>query len=247
MVGIYKITNRVNNKVYIGQSKNIEQRWKAHRTRYWSGKYAIQKAMIKYGIDNFDFTVLEECEIDELNNKEIYWISYYDSHNSDKGYNLTDGGDSPTKTILNEQQVLEIYELLKTQIPMEDIASKYNISYHTISDINTGTTWVHKDIQYPIRDRYDLLTCKIKNYCIDCGKEITYGSTRCVKCERKTRRQNNISREELKQLIRTQSFVNIGKSFNVSDNAIRKWCKSFNLPYKKTEIKQYTDEEWEKV
>lgn len=53
-----------------------------------------------------------------------------------------------------------------------------------------------------------------------------------------------LEREELKQLIRNQSFLAIGKQFNVSDNAIRKWCDKYNLPRKKTEIKNYSDKEW---
>jgi hypothetical protein len=48
-------------------------------------------------------------------------------------------------------------------------------------------------------------------------------------------------------LIRTSSFLQIGRIYNVSDNAIRKWCKAANLPSKATEIKQYSDEEWEKI
>lgn len=58
------------------------------------------------------------------------------------------------------------------------------------------------------------------------------------------RKANWPSRNELKQLIRTTSFLQIGKKFGVSDNTIRKWCKNFDLPYKVHEIKKYTDEEW---
>ena len=56
-----------------------------------------------------------------------------------------------------------------------------------------------------------------------------------------------VTREELKQLIRKKPFVQIGLQFKVSDNAIRKWCDKFNLPRKATEIKKYTDEEWENI
>lgn len=52
------------------------------------------------------------------------------------------------------------------------------------------------------------------------------------------------SRDELKQLIRTKSFLQIGKMYGVSDNAIRKWCDFEKLPRKKNEINKYTDEEW---
>lgn len=56
-----------------------------------------------------------------------------------------------------------------------------------------------------------------------------------------------ISREELKHLIRTTPFLTIGKQFGVSDNAIRKWCDKYKLPRKVSEIKKYTDEEWEDI
>ena len=55
------------------------------------------------------------------------------------------------------------------------------------------------------------------------------------------------SREQLKEMIRNQSFTEIAKQFNVSDNAIRKWCSTMDLPSKKSEIKKYTEEEWEKI
>ena len=56
-----------------------------------------------------------------------------------------------------------------------------------------------------------------------------------------------ITREELKKLIRTKSFVEIGKIYQYSDNNIRKWCDKFKLPRKKSEINQYSDEEWDKI
>ena len=90
-----------------------------------------------------------------------------------------------------------------------------------------------------------------KYYCIDCGKEISEKSTRCKSCSaKKFNKQDKrfeVTREELKDLIRTIPFVIIGKQFGVSDNAIRKRCKALNLPSKPTEIKKYTDEEWKKV
>lgn len=86
------------------------------------------------------------------------------------------------------------------------------------------------------------------NTCIDCGKTITKQAIRCNSCENKSRIQEKpISREELKQLIRTQPFTQIGLQFNVSDNTIRKWCDFYNLPRKKTEINKYSDEEWRQV
>ena len=67
------------------------------------------------------------------------------------------------------------------------------------------------------------------------------------KIKQKIIKERNISREFLKQEIRNKSFVQIGKEQGVSDNAIRKWCKSYNLPSKSSEIKKYSDEEWNNI
>lgn len=92
---------------------------------------------------------------------------------------------------------------------------------------------------------------KIKNYCIDCGKEICKGSLRCTECAAKNRtvplENMIITREELKDLIRTTPFTKIGEMYQVSDNAVRKWCDKFNLPRKVSDIKKYTDEEWSNI
>ena len=83
-----------------------------------------------------------------------------------------------------------------------------------------------------------------KYYCEDCGCEISSGATRCVACRNKMKSKHIPNREELKQLIRTLPFTTIGKQFNVSDNAIRKWCDKHGLPRRSSDIKQYTEEEW---
>ncbi len=71
---------------------------------------------------------------------------------------------------------------------------------------------------------------------------------RCVKCNHKLQyKTEHPDRETLKQLIRTTPFTKIGKQYNVSDNAVRKWCDSYGLPRLAKEIKKYTDEEWQKI
>ena len=92
--GIYKITNLINNKVYIGQSVEIERRWQKHKNYYKNKenhKYKIYRAMYKYGIENFSFEIIEICQPKQLNERQIYWISYYNSLQN--GYNMTSGGD----------------------------------------------------------------------------------------------------------------------------------------------------------
>lgn len=98
-----------------------------------------------------------------------------------------------------------------------------------------------------INERNDKMTAKL-NYCIDCHCQIDSTATRCPSCAAKARRVcERPSREDLKQLIRTLSFTQIGEQFGVGDNSIRKWCDSMNLPRTKKEINSYSDEEWELI
>ena len=85
-------------------------------------------------------------------------------------------------------------------------------------------------------------------YCKNCGKEIGKGAVHCPECSHLAMRTvNRPSRSELKNLIRSLPFTQIGKQYGVTDNSIRKWCKSENLPYKKTEINSYSQEEWDLI
>lgn len=251
MIGIYKITNNINNKVYIGQSVNISARWKAHRNIPFNPnneeyEKPLYRAIRKYGLENFTFTVLEECLPEELDDKEIYWISKFDSTDIKNGYNLTKGGQSAqTSSKLTQEEVDQIKFLIKnTEQSYGEIGKIFNISERAIRMINEGETWVVVGESYPLRQH------KIykKNYCPFCGKEIMMSSKTCVFCVGKAQGKGcPISREELKSLIRTMPFLKIGVKYGVSDNAVRGWCKRLSLPYQKKVIKSYSEEEWEKV
>lgn len=93
--GIYKITNRINGKSYIGQSVNIKKRWSNHRSK-WSAKnnptMILYKAFEKHGIENFDFEIIEECDKSKLDILEIHYVSKFKSYIN--GYNSTPGGVS---------------------------------------------------------------------------------------------------------------------------------------------------------
>lgn len=94
MIGIYKITNQINGHSYIGLSTHIEDRWNYHKTPYnWKREKdkSLYKAIIKYGIDNFNFEVLEECSLEQLSEREKYYIEKYDTFYN--GYNMTAGGE----------------------------------------------------------------------------------------------------------------------------------------------------------
>lgn len=104
--GIYKITNLINGKVYIGQSQNIKKRWAVHRSDYLKdGKdYALYRAFRKYGIENFSFEIIEECSKNELDVKEKFYIAKYNSFFCD-GYNMTLGGQGVRYPMTEEYRI----------------------------------------------------------------------------------------------------------------------------------------------
>lgn len=119
MIGIYKITNTKNEKSYIGQSLNIEERWRQH-------KQAIQTSDKSWyplarqesdGIDDFTFSVLQECKKEELDELEDYWIDYCKSYLN--GYNQTkDGGcfSANTQFVYFSKQTIESFQNKKNVI-----------------------------------------------------------------------------------------------------------------------------------
>lgn len=244
--GIYKITNKINGKSYIGQSIHIEDRWTDEKyaskdknnTCYNS---TLSKAFRKYGIENFNFEILEECEKQELSEREIYYIALYDTYNL--GYNETSGGaGTPNISFkLSTNDVLEIYNLLiNSEISQKEIAKQFNVGEDVISTINHGKSRRQIGYNYPLRNNRN------QNFCVDCGKAIYYTAKRCNDCEKiQQRKVNRPDRETLKQKIRTQTFTNIGKEYGVADNTIRKWCDYYNLPRRVKEIKSYSDFEWQ--
>lgn len=83
------------------------------------------------------------------------------------------------------------------------------------------------------------------NYCVDCHRAISATAIRCRSCAKKLQKKcERPSRDDLKRLIRNTPFTTIGKTYGVSDNTIRKWCISYQLPHSSKEIKSYSDEDW---
>ena len=87
-----------------------------------------------------------------------------------------------------------------------------------------------------------------EKHCLECGKVISYTARYCVECAQLVQRTvERPTRNELKKMIRNMSFLDIAKKYRVSDNAIRKWCDTYNLPRHARTIKAYTDVEWEEI
>ena len=242
MVGIYKITNLINQKSYIGQSVDIESRWIAEKTRAFnqsSNSYdtILSRAFRKYGISNFLFEVIEECSKEQLNEKERYYI-YSLKTLAPFGYNIADGGDENRSHAVKLQYdvVLQIIQDLKEEkLTQLEIADKYNISKDSVTDINLGHSWNNPLMTYPIRTKR--IGEKEKSYCIICGKEITKGCTYCASCKRIVdRKVERPSKEVLLQKVATSSFSAVAKEYGVSDKAVVKWCKTYGLPYHKREL-----------
>lgn len=248
MIGIYKITNLQNGKCYIGQSINIESRWKDEKRRAFiesdnSYNYPISRAFRKYGLENFSFEVIEECPQSCLDDQEKYWISYFDSFYN--GYNQTLGGDSG-RMIKNTKDSLQgiILDLKTTELKHHQIAEKWNVSTEIVQGINTGRYWFNELEDYPLQKKQ----VKAPNFCKKCGIEISKGAEFCVTCYNLSNRKAvRPDRDELKRLIKNLPFTQIAKLYGVSDNAIRKWCKNENLPTRHADIIKYTEDEWEKL
>lgn len=186
IIGIYKITNNINGKIYVGQSVNIAERWKQHEYKAFNSKEkaytsAIHQAYRKYGIKNFSYEVIEQCRPEELDEKEIYWIQKLNSL-SPNGYNILTGGQ-------------------KVRVLPENC------------------------------------------YCKKCGKEITRHSKSgmCLSCVQLT---CDITKTELyEKLTQYQgNFTQVGKIFGLTDNAIRKRCRNFGLPYHSSDYKLKKEE-----
>ncbi len=95
---IYKITNKINGKIYIGLSRrSLEKRKQDYKRRYLSQDYLILRAMKKHGFENFIFEEIDNAKtINELSEKEKYWIKFYNSRNKRIGYNILEGGIDET-------------------------------------------------------------------------------------------------------------------------------------------------------
>lgn len=155
---IYKITNLLNNKIYIGQSIHPEKRWKEHQqhSKACDDNYPIHLAINKYGANNFSFEILEWTE--DYDNEEKRLINYFNSL-IPYGYNIIEGGHSPImlgechprNTISNESVLNIIKELKQNKLSDREIATKYQVSDKVVADINHGYTHKIEDESYPIR------------------------------------------------------------------------------------------------
>lgn len=148
--GIYMIENLITHHLYIGKSKNIEHRWSEHLSdaQNHKDKYPIHLAIQKYGQENFKFSILEIMNEEEYlqhsNEREIYWIKYYNTYLNKEHYNLTPGGDGGKDRKLTKEQKDNISKKLKQyyQTPEGQAKAKKQSLYmqeHPITTHNPHT------------------------------------------------------------------------------------------------------------
>lgn len=157
---IYKITNLINGKIYVGQSQDPARRWKEHKWDAFNPNNnensAIHKAFVKYGIESFEFTIIGWFE--DYNEKEKYYIKELNTLYPN-GYNLTEGGEEPPHKYGTEhhnskysEKLVDniINDLLSKKYTQKQIEEKYNVNQQLVISINRGITHRKKGIDYPI-------------------------------------------------------------------------------------------------
>lgn len=160
MIGIYKYQNKLNGKIYIGQSTDIERRYQQH---LWDAEKrpeqgtGIDLAINKYGINNFTFEIIEQCNSDQLDERERFWIEYFNSYTD--GYNRTPGGSSlkgeeHPRAILTKEQVWQIRDLYGKRIKRSDVFKIFKdtgITERGFLKIWNCETWtdIHTDVYTP--------------------------------------------------------------------------------------------------
>ena len=165
---IYIIKNRINHKVYVGQSDCAWKRWGSHlRDANSKPKLLIDKAIKKYGEENFWYELLEK-QIQNYDEREIFWIKEYNSQ-VPNGYNITPGGKGVGSGInhvsssIKNQEILEliITDIKNGELTFERIAKKYQIGVSVVVGINSGKYYHNNNLKYPIRE-YFLSNEKLK-------------------------------------------------------------------------------------
>lgn len=190
---IYKVTNKINGKSYIGQSINaLHERKKSHKhgMKFTNSFVYFHNALRKYGWDNFIWEILENCLNNKLNKREVYYIDKFNTFNI--GYNLTPGGDfnpmniqeirnkvsqAQTGKILSKETRKKISESLKGR--------KYSKQYkENMSKIKSKILWL---IETPTGEKFHLFNCKnfAKEHNLNFGWLSSNGSCKGYKAVKK--------------------------------------------------------------
>lgn len=165
---IYIIKNDINNKLYIWQAKDVKRRFQAHckPSAAYVENDLVAKAIQKYGKDHFWYEIIEH-DIENYNERERYWIDYYNTIRPN-GYNILKGGEEPPilrginhpESKLSHENIENIiYDLSFSDLSYRQLSKKYNVSTDTLIKINKGVSYIQVGVEYPVRKKPN-----------DCGK-----------------------------------------------------------------------------
>ncbi|WP_296885384.1 GIY-YIG nuclease family protein [uncultured Methanobrevibacter sp.] len=167
--GIYLIENKINGHLYVGQAIDIKKRWIHHQNRLNNndGKpnLHLQSAWNKYGAENFNFYVLERCDSNELNQREIYWIKKLNTCHNQNHYNMNEGGS----TNLGYKHTIEAKRRMSKlkkgkQLSMEH-RHKLSLSHKNMSDeIRRNISEGHKGLKHSINTKRKISNANKKFY-----------------------------------------------------------------------------------
>ena len=175
IIGIYKILNTSNGKIYIGQSIHIEKRWREHRNMLAKGNHNNKHLQNSYNLgNNLVFSIVELCDKGVLTEREDFWIKYFNTTNRNKGYNKRDAGSSGVfseesirkmskshkgrnlgslnaSSKISEEFAIEIINQLLLGKKVSKVAKELNCSYKIVYHIKRKETWTHltKNIEFP--------------------------------------------------------------------------------------------------
>ncbi len=144
MIGIYSIENKINHKVYIGQSHNIKVRWRHHRSDLNNNRHhniRLQNAWNKYGQKAFQFKIIEQTDAENLDNRQKYWITKYDSVNN--GYNNDYGGGG---IIGYKHPKQEIDKMRRIQNPQ--IVLQFDLNFNLRNEWIGGVSHIGKQLGF---------------------------------------------------------------------------------------------------
>lgn len=226
MIGIYKITNKLNNHSYIGLSTKLEERWKYHQSPYNQQRESyksLYKAFEKYGIENFTFEILEECSIQELGEKEKYYIAKYDTYKN--GYNMTTGGEDNVGSAhpnhkLTDEDVINIrirYNNLERRKEVYELY-KDRIGESGFGKIWKGESWQHimPEVYTPENKEFHLHNTGNKGSS-NGRSRLTEEDVRTIRTRRKNGEQLKDVYEDYKDKLTKGSFKNVWSYQNWKD------------------------------
>ena len=212
---IYKTTNLINNKIYIGQHKST-----TFDTTYFGSGVAILNAINKYGKENFNCTLIEWCETQsQTNSRERYWIKFYNSRDKNVGYNITEGGEGWKGGHHSLESRVKISKSKTGVSPNRDYvitnATKQKIST-TLKEYFTTHENPRKGVQLSESTKQKLRKANL-------GK--IYSKEVRLKHKRPAWNKGIPMSEEAKQHLRE---LNTGKKSNMSDEARKKMSERFS-------------------